>query len=86
MSDPLTNDQENVWRTLKDEPHIASKWCRWGFHRWTKWQRHSFSNSNYGMFGNSRRYVMECSCVNCGLVRRNKFNMPAENSDWEAKK
>ena len=32
-------EKENTYRQLKgEEPIVTSRWCNWGFHKWTQWQ------------------------------------------------
>lgn len=34
------HEAENTFRTLKDEPELATgRWCWIGFHTWTKWSK-----------------------------------------------
>ena len=34
----MSDAEENTFRALKGEDLIiTSKWCWWGFHKWTKW-------------------------------------------------
>jgi hypothetical protein len=80
-------EKENTFRALRDQDLlVTSKWCKFGFHRWTKWRRHSASPSlEYRNGGYCRKYVFERYCVHCDYVERRSQRLREESSKFEQK-
>ena len=64
----MTSEEENTFRILKDEePIITSKWCFWGFHKWTKWNN-TKRNENY-----REAWIIQTKvCVHCNDFKERK--------------
>lgn len=76
----MTDDQENVWRTLQDKDQIIGKGCKWGFHRWTKWKLQSKANREHETnVGYGRDYVYHGFCVKCLKPRSMRIWMDEES-------
>lgn len=56
----MTPEEENTWRSLKDEPLVRTSWlCFLKIHRWTKWSKPYKYGSDY--------YQGRC-CVHCNSI------------------
>ena len=63
----MTVDEENTFRTLKDEPLLIRSWlCRFGWHRWTEW------SEVYLPKGGSAN-LQHAHCANCNKMRVHKL-------------
>lgn len=62
----MGTDKENTFRALRDEPLIASFWCRFKMHRWEKWVAEEPHN-----FGGDTYVRLSRKCVGCGLLEFN---------------
>lgn len=64
----MTSEEENTFRILKDEdPIVTSKWCFWGFHKWTKWDNTNRHN-NY----KEAWIVQKKVCIHCNDFKERK--------------
>jgi hypothetical protein len=64
----MSAEKENVFRTLREEPLLASRvLCRFGWHKWLKWGK-SYKESYY--------YVQERHCDSCNKLDRRKLELP----------
>ena len=75
MSDrELTPEEEDTWRTLKDEPLILKTRCKWGLHRWTVWKLDEDirASSHY----DRTTYYMISTCADCNIPRWKKIKRP----------
>lgn len=66
----MSVESENTFRALKDEPLIVtSKWCWWGFHKWTMWDN-SRQNKDY----HEVWVIQRKTCIHCNdFKERKKF-------------
>jgi hypothetical protein len=72
-------EKENTFRILREQDLlISSKWCIFGFHKWTKWriQSHGSIPINYS----PRRilYIFEKKCINCNYIKRERRHLLEE--------
>lgn len=61
-------NEENTWRALQDKtPLVESRWCQWGFHKWTKWVTLQEEKVFVAVYLGSRLHQRR-ECVSCGDV------------------
>lgn len=55
-------EKENTFRALKDEDLIGtSRWCSFGFHKWTMWNNGNAQRNVYG----DTYLIQQRICVHC---------------------
>lgn len=69
----MNDEKENTFRALKDEPLlVTSRWCKWGFHKWTRWailnDKKQKSEMGYTVI-ELQRY-----CIHCGRLQLGHTN------------
>jgi hypothetical protein len=64
----MTSEEENTFRALKgEELLVTSRWCWWGFHKWTKWaerKHHKDWREEY--------VIMMKHCIHCNDFKERK--------------
>lgn len=67
----MTNDEENVWRTLQGKENLAPARCSlFHFHKWSKWKLKDTHTIGKGGYTNNVK-ILEFSklCVLCNLEK-----------------
>lgn len=55
-------DKENTFRALKDQDLIATgRWCKFGFHTWTKW----LNGDQFRNFAGRKWLIQRRECIHC---------------------
>lgn len=74
----MNTDQENMWRTLKDEPGIMKFRCKIGWHRWSVYAEDTSCGTS-GMFKGSQYYTrvfFKKQCAYCNIPKWKAFLKP----------
>lgn len=67
------NEEENTFRVLKgDDPLVTSRWCSFGFHKWTKWDNTKEVRTYKG------NYIVQVKkCAHCADFKERKKHLIA---------
>lgn len=66
----MNANKENVFRTLKEEPLLASNWCSVGFHQWMKYGEPKQTRRDIYTYLIQERYCASCNKMQLNQIQK----------------